>query len=134
MASNPIVWVDDDLDYMLLARRALRNNGVSNPIVCLQSHELARSYLRCFDGNEGSDDLPCLMVVEMRAAIEETIRLLSWIRARPAFDEVPLLLLDARFAGDVQQARELGVTEVLSKVVERDAVEALVSHIIRQWL
>jgi DNA-binding response OmpR family regulator len=134
MAVNPIVWMDDDLDYMRLVRRALRLNGVSNPTLHVQGHETARSYLGALDDNNRSDFSPCLVVIEARAPRVDSMLLVSWIRNRPTFATVPLVLLDAESGLDVQKSKELGATEVLVKAFHREAIDLLVSRITREWL
>jgi CheY-like chemotaxis protein len=132
MSLSPIVWIDDDLDYMLLAKRVLRNSGVSNPVICLQGLALGRSYLACFSLREASAALPCLIIVEVREPIVDAILFLARIRRR--FATVPALLLDARSGIDAEKANELGATAVLPRVLDRAAIDALVARIIQEWL
>jgi DNA-binding response OmpR family regulator len=133
MPSNPLVWVNDDQNYMLLVRRALRTSGVPNPVLWVQGFEFVRSYLGGLDDKDRTYFFPCLIVVEVRPPAADALLFLSWIRAR-AFATVPLVLLDAQSGLDVWEAKELGATEVLAKLVEREAIQALVTRIIREWL
>ena len=129
-----IVWVGEDLDYTLLVRRVLRNKAVSNAVICVQSVELARAYFGCLDRDERGDAFPCLIIIEARIPVLESMTLLSWLREQDEFATVPILLLDAESGIDIQRAKELGATDVVKKDCQNGAISALVARIICEWL
>ena len=134
MASRPIVWIDNDLDYMLLVRHALRDRGVSNPFVCLTGEELGRSYLSLFEQSGDDQDLPCLVAIEVRWPTMAGLALLKWIRAREEFLAVPVLLLGNPSAIDSRIAKEFGADDFYPKLWNTDAIDSLVIHIVQNWL
>jgi two-component system, response regulator len=132
-ADAPIVWIDHDLDYLLLARRALRNLGVSTPVVCLTDEALARGYLGQF-ATDSAEGLPRLIVIEVRSPLPDGLNLLKWIRARSQFTAVPVLLAMDSPEFDRDKAKELGATAFFIRVLKFNFISELADQIIRDWI
>jgi CheY-like chemotaxis protein len=133
MSASPIVWIDHDLDYLLLARRALRGQGISNAVVCLTDGGLGSAYLAQFPQPQ-AEEFPALIVIEVREPLLEGLGLLKWIRARSQFNNVPVLLGLASPGVDRENAIRLGASGFFIKVRNLDAITELAAAIVRDWL
>ena len=130
---HSILWIDSDLDFILLVRRALRSKGVSNPVVCLNCEELGRSYLSQFS-KPNREGFPCLIVVELRLPIAADLAFVKWIRERKRFDGVPVLLISNDVTLGTTEAQTLGATDFWMKRWDREALAALADRIVREWI
>src|SRR5262245_42100512 len=106
MSSQPIVWIDRNLDYSLLVKRVFRRNSVQNPIVTLTNGELALSYLGTTWRRDYS--FPLLVVSEVSPPEIDGFGVLSWIKATPKLARIPVLLLGEQTENNVKRASDLG--------------------------
>ena len=134
MSEQSVLWISSDLDYTMAVRRAFRGAGVTNPMVCLTSNELARSYLLAFHARNEIRALPLLVVVDISHPTLKGFDVLTLIKATPSFANFRVALLGPHDRATIQQAKSLGAAGYAVKPVDLSAVSGLVAAIIENWL
>ena len=129
---HPIVWVDPDLDYTFVVRRAFMSARIENPIVCLTTGELAMSYLTGY--GPSSDPSPLLIVIGSPLAGMSRLQLLAKLKERPRLASIPVVFLGPESEVEHAMLKQLGVAAVLKKSVVKDKIVSLVADIIATWL
>lgn len=108
---------EDDPNDMFLFTRLLKSCGVANPLhLALHGQEAIDLLARMGDGS-GLVDRPGIVFLDERMPQADGLRVLAWLRERPAFAQVPVVLFAERDDGTAlaQAARELGAQCVLRK-------------------
>ncbi len=135
--SNPILIVDDDPDDLFLIRKAIRENEIPNPVVCVRDGEEALEYLRREDrfAEVPPGPLPSLILLDLnmpRMNGHETLRVLKGDRA---LKSIPAVVLSTSASPeDVSKAYELGANAYISKPDSYDKLVATVKALKDFWL
>jgi CheY-like chemotaxis protein len=128
---RPVVWVDPDLDYSFLMRRALLHAAIENPLVCLTSGELAISYLTKWSA---SDPVPLLIVIGAALPNMPRMQLLTRLKNWPKIASTPVVFLEREPEVGPEILRQLGVLGVLKKSSEKDKTIRLLTNVIANYL
>jgi CheY-like chemotaxis protein len=124
-----IVAVDDDHDDADLLRILLRKAGLSNPVEIFREGEqlvtslskLAQSSLKTLR------PLLCFLDIKMPSMTGHDV--LRWIRAQPALDRLPVVMLSSsEHPRDVQQAAQNGAQCYLTKYPQPAVLKEVVEE------
>lgn len=131
----PIVWIDDELDFLHLVRRAMRKEGFQEPVVCLESGSLAISYLAQFTGLRKANSFPAIILLDIRMPTMDGFEVLKWIKARPEFVKTPVVMLTGSdHNDDTERAKRLGAAAFYTKPASYFEILALVNEIRKVWI
>jgi two-component system, response regulator len=104
-----VLLIEDNLDDVLLTRRALKKAGVDAPLAV------------CGDGDEGVSYLtreraPALVLLDWKLPRRSGLEVLTWIRANRALAGLPVLVLSSsRMQEDIDGAYLAGADSFLEK-------------------
>lgn len=121
-----ILLVEDNEDHLDLARTALEDGGLKNPIHSVGSVQEARAYLRESAGRA----LPCLILLDIWLPDVSGIELLREIKQDPALRAIPVVILtttDERLI--INAAYRLGADSHLIKPLQFEELYATVQQI-----
>jgi CheY-like chemotaxis protein len=120
---HDILLVEDDPDHAELARDALSDAGLCNPIVTVDTAARALDYLMARGefqarGNGGV----CVILLDLRLPDGSGFDVLRAVRDHPAHRSTPVVVLTTSAnSPDVQQAYALGANSYLVKPVGYEA-------------
>ena len=104
-----IFVVEDQADDLYFLKRALRQAGVSRPIVVAEDGEEALAYLAGYP--DGSAPPPALMLLDLEIPRLSGFEVLSGVRKNPSLSHLPIIVFsDSDNVSDIQRALELGAT------------------------
>jgi CheY-like chemotaxis protein len=131
---RPVLIVDDDPSARLLVRESLRVLGLANPCVeATDGGEAMEALQRCLA--LGPESLPALVLVDRHMPGVSGLELLRWMRATPALDALPVVMLTADDGMDgVSEAYRLTVSSYLIKPVGFGALAAVIRGLELPWL
>lgn len=107
----PILLAEDDEADVLLMRRALREAGVTNPLVVVSNGQEAIAYLNGEGpyAQRGKYPSPCVLVLDLRMPLMDGFEVLTWLQKRRRPKDLQVIILSSsELETDVLQAFELG--------------------------
>jgi|SRR5436190_14155374 len=115
---SSILLVDDDENDVLVMSMALKNAGLSCPILAASDGREAQDYLsgagKFADRREYP--LPYLLLLDLKLPRIMGLEVLRWMRERPEFDStIVLVLSSSRMPDDIQNAYRLRANAYLVK-------------------
>src|SRR5512137_241283 len=90
-----ILLAEDDENDIFLMGRAFDRAGIPNPLFVVHNGQEAIDYL-AGNGAYGRRDrfpLPGLILLDLKMPWMDGFDVLKWLRARPQFDELPVVVL-----------------------------------------
>jgi CheY-like chemotaxis protein len=113
-----LLIIDDDEADLVLIEAALRKNGVTDDIRCLDSGEKAIAYLNG-DGEYGDRlrfPFPTLVMTDLKMPGKDGFSVLSHIKEHPHHKIIPVLVLSGSAdADDVKRSYAMGASCYLKK-------------------
>lgn len=121
--SAVILLVEDDSNYVLLIKRALKEAGVEQTLRTARDGEEALRYLEGSGlfADRSRHPLPCLILMNVKLPKVDGLEVLRWLRGRAEFQEIPVLMVtssDEPF--DREEAERNGVEGCRVKPVSFD--------------
>ena len=114
---SEILIVEDNEDHLALTLDALEDAGVSNPIHTAGTLREARAYLKGCSERTG-DDLPCVILLDVRLPDGSGMDLLREIRQDPLLHLLPVVVLTSSDnTPDIHNAYQLGANSYLVKPI-----------------
>lgn len=132
-----ILLVEDDGADIVLIRRAFRNARIANPLIEVRDGHAAIQYL---SGEGVFEDrirhpIPFLVLLDLRLPKLSGFEVLEWIRERPNFSEMIVVVLTASdYIRDVNRSHEMGANSYLVKPGTFEELVELVRQIEGRWL
>ena len=119
MRSRPLpsfFVAEDDPNDMFLLTRLLKGCGSANPLhLALNGQEAIELLARVADGS-GLAEVPSVVFLDLRMPRLDGFGVLRWLRSRPAFANVPVVMLSGTAEPeDVERAFEYGAQCFLRK-------------------
>src|SRR4051812_9043761 len=111
-----VLVLEDDPNDAILIRRAFLL-GASRAFVCRNTSE-ARAYLlgAGMYGDREVYPFPHLIVTDVRLGDESGIHFLAWVRSKPEFRGLPVVVLSGSATeAEIEEAMALGAAKVLTK-------------------
>ncbi|MFH0953738.1 MAG: response regulator [Verrucomicrobiota bacterium] len=134
--SDVILLVEDNPDDQVLTERALRANGIQNPIVIARDGVEAVKYL----SEQGPDrkrlhGLPRLILLDLGLPKVSGLQVLDYVRRDPETKGIPIVVLTASAEDrDYMESRDLGAKCYVEKPVNFDEFIAMVRRMWPLWL
>ena len=116
-----ILVIDDDRDSHLFVRFAIKPLSQLYRLESVMSALEAMQYLL---GEKGFGDrerypLPDLILLDLKMPIMDGFQLLEWIRARPLFGNLPIVVLTgSNYQPDMIRAHEMGANSFVVKALD----------------
>ncbi|HVZ79538.1 MAG TPA: response regulator [bacterium] len=134
--ARPILVVDDDADDRMMIEKALRKEGVENPIRFLGNGEELMDYLkRKGDFSKIEDLWPCFILLDLNMPRMDGRKALLFIKADPEVKKIPVLVLSTSNAEeDIMRSYNLGANSFIRKPVNFEDLLAMARSLKNYWL
>ena len=132
----PLLLVEDNPDHALLAREALEDAGLRNPVHVTETFRESLSYLEEAAGRHEQEgrDLPCLVLLDIWLPDASGFDLLQVMRARRALQGIPVIVLStAQDQPSLNFAYRLGAAHFLSKPLDTDELRIITGRLGLEW-
>ena len=132
-----ILLVEDNPNDVQLTQRALKRNNFNHELVVLKDGVEALEYLTqaCQTQLEGREQLPALIILDLRLPRTDGLELLRAIRSNPRLKRLPIVVLTAsKEDEDFLRSYRLGANSCIRKPVDFDQFVEAVRDLGRYWL
>ena len=132
-----ILLVEDNLTDAELTMRALKRKNLANKLVWVKDGEEALDfiYARGQFANRNPEDLPRLILLDLRMPKVDGLEVLKDIKANEKTRKIPVVVLtSSQEDQDVVESYKLGVNSYVSKPVEFDDFLEAVSTLGLYWM
>jgi CheY-like chemotaxis protein len=132
-----LLVVEDDPNDVMFILRGLKQAGVGDHVQVARDGGEAVAYL---EGKGAYHDrtlhpLPALMTLDLKLPRTSGLEVLKRIRNDPRFKDLPVVILtSSKEPGDIERARELGISAYHVKPVEFKEFNALIRSIGHIWM
>jgi len=135
--SFTVLLVEDDLNDIILVKRAFKMARIKNPLQIVTDGQEAISYLRG-DGkyaDRSAHPLPKLIVMDIRMPRRSGFEVLEWVKdcSKPLHRIPVVIVSSSEDPADINRAYELGANAYMVKPVQFRAVEHLFESITHYW-
>ena len=131
-----ILIAEDDANDILLLRRALKKNNISNPVQVVQDGEEAIAYLSGQGkfGDRSVFPTPKLIIMDLKMPRKGGFEVLEWLKANPEFQVIPTLVLSSsKQDTDIQRAYAFGANTYMVKPSTFDELQEMMKAIYDYW-
>jgi CheY-like chemotaxis protein len=130
-----LLWVDDDLDELAIALRALRQAEIEAEIMVASDGLEALEVLSLSSEGSGAEVLrPQVIFVDLHMPRVDGFELLRALRELPATRDIPIVVVSSSNAPeDIRRSYELGANSYLVKHSEGFAPGAELAAAARYW-
>jgi CheY-like chemotaxis protein len=131
-----ILLVEDDPNDVLFLQRALKKNGINNPVSVLSDGEEAIAYLTGSD--HYSDRLkypfPKVIMLDLKMPRRGGLEVLEWLKEHPQYRVIPTLVLtSSRINEDVIKAYGLGANSYMVKPSNFEELQRMIKTAYDYW-
>ncbi|HEY1227632.1 MAG TPA: response regulator [Ramlibacter sp.] len=136
-ANRTVLLVEDNLDDVLLTRRAFRKAGLASALQVAGDGDEAVAYL-AGDGafaDRQAHPLPSLVLLDWKLPRRSGREVLQWVRAQERFTGLPVVVLtSSREQEDIDQAYSAGANSYIQKPVLLEKLAELSERLHAYWL
>ncbi len=119
MKQGKILLVEDNPDDVALTIRALKSHNITNEVVVAQDGVKALDYLFGTDGTGGPDELPAVVLLDLKLPRVNGLEVLQRIRANKRTHLLPCVILTSSDEErDVIDGYKLGANSYVRKPVD----------------
>lgn len=133
----PILMVDDDKDDQMLTEKALKENGLKNPMRFLMDGEEMLDYLKRkgkFSTPENSPR-PCLIILDLNMPRMDGRKALLFLKADPDLKKIPVVVLStSRAEEDIMRSYNLGANSFIVKPSDFNGLIVMAESLKKYWL
>lgn len=128
-----ILLVDDDEDDRLMAREALQESLLTNPLVeAIDGIEMMEYLAAQVEQNLA---LPGLILLDLSMPRMDGREALAKLKQNPAYRRIPVVVLTtSKTEEDIYRTYDLGVNSFISKPLSFDGLVAVMTELGRYWL
>jgi len=134
---KPVLVVEDSENDALLIQRQLRNHGVTNPIVLLNSGDEAILYLSGVGKymDRVAYQLPFVILLDVKLpGSTNGLAVLRWARGMPGLENLLIIVIsELEDAGVIREAYRLGANSYLTKPANGEEIRNLLRGFSRYW-
>lgn len=135
---NPtVLLVEDDDNDVFFMKRAMKLEGMANPVHVASDGRQAIQYLGGTGeySNRAKFPLPCLVLLDLKLPHVMGLDVLKWIREQPELKNVIVLVFtSSKLPPDISRAYSLGANSYLVKPSSSAELPGVVGMIKRYWL
>jgi two-component system response regulator len=132
-----ILMVDDNPDFIELARRAFSKAGISSPIVVAEDGTEALDYLFATGtlGDRGPENNPALVLLDLKLPRVDGLDVLRQLRSDPRTRNLPVVILTTSVEErDVLRSYELGCNSYIRKPIDFVQLAEAIRQLGLYWL
>lgn len=131
-----ILLADDDEDDRMMAREALAEARVRNPLVCVNDGVELLDYLLGTGPHEGCQPrLPGLILLDLNMPRIDGREALETIKSHPTLRRIPIVILTTSLAEeDIFRTYDLGVNSFITKPVAFNELVDVMALLGQYWL
>lgn len=137
MKDRVILLVEDNRSDVLLTKRALEKNRISNELVIAEDGQEALDYLLCEGAHTGRnpDKLPMLILLDLKLPKVDGLEVLQRIRAEERTKRIPVVVLTSSTEHeDLARSYDLGVNSFVRKPIDFTQFIEAVKQLGLYWL
>jgi two-component system response regulator len=137
MTNHDILLVEDDLDCVLLTRRALRKCGIADDLAVVHDGVGALDYLFATGayGERDRREMPRLVLLDLDLPKLDGFEVLRRLRADEQTKLLPVVVLtSSREESDLLRAHSLGANSYIRKSVDSTEFNEAIRLLGRYWL
>jgi two-component system response regulator len=137
MGDAAILLIEDNDDDIALTLRAFKKNNIKNTVVVARDGVEALDYLFATGSHSGRDrnDLPQVVLLDLKLPRIEGLEVLRRIRAEPATEMLPIVVLtSSKEEQDLIQSYRLGCNSYVRKPVDFDEFVEAARQLGLYWL
>jgi CheY-like chemotaxis protein len=131
-----ILIAEDDPNDVILLERALRRNGINNPIQVSRDGEAALSYLQGLGeyANREKHPVPSVLFLDIKMPKKSGLEVLKWLHEHQECKVVPkIVLTSSRQESDVEEAYGLGAHSYIVKPVSFENLVQMIKTAFDYW-
>src|SRR5262245_33679630 len=132
MDTKPVLYVEDDDADVFLMERAWRKVRLSHPLYIVGDAQEAAHYLTGTGRftQRSECPMPALMIMDLKLPRMSRLELLKWIRRQDAIHALRVIVLSSSgLATDIEQAKDLGVSDYWVKQSDPQKLEEMVASL-----
>jgi len=137
LAHSDILLVEDDLNDVLLIKRAFNRANLLSPLHVVNDGDSAVDYLAGSDpyGDRSLHPLPALILLDLKLPRRSGLEVLEWLKQQPELRRLPVVVLTSSQENkDIDRAYDLNANSYLVKPVAPDALLEMVKMLDLYWL
>jgi two-component system response regulator len=117
--SGHILLVEDNSDDVALTQRALKSHNITNEVIVARDGVQALEYLFGKDGTGGAEELPAVVLLDLKLPRVNGMEVLKRIRAEERTKALPVVILTSSDEErDVVDGYSLGANSYVRKPVD----------------
>lgn len=126
----PVLVVDDSEEELHLIKRLLAKAQVKNPVVTFDDASRVMTFLKAASATPDSGLMPCILFTDLKMPGVDGLDLVKWIRTQKSFARLPVVMLSGSGEDrEVKRAKELGVTECLTKLPTPETLSKVIANL-----
>ncbi|MFZ5861547.1 MAG: response regulator [Nitrospirota bacterium] len=131
---QPILLVDDNPMDLDLTVKAMKEQGITNPILICRDGEEALEFIERHHAPD-DPDLPLIVLLDLRLPKVDGIEVLRQAREHPIWKRIPFIVLTtSRENTDINRAYDLGVNSYIVKPVDFPQFSELTKMLKLYWV
>jgi two-component system, response regulator len=137
MLDQVILLVEDNTSDVLLTKRALEKNRISNELIIAEDGQAALDYLYCEGAHaqRNPDKLPMLILLDLKLPKVDGLEVLRRIRDEERTRRIPVVILtSSKEHEDLTKSYDLGVNSFVRKPVDFTQFVEAVKQLGLYWL
>ncbi|MDB6026191.1 MAG: response regulator receiver protein [Verrucomicrobiales bacterium] len=131
-----ILIAEDDENDIHLLERALRKNGITNPVQVCRDGEEAINYLRGIDSyaDRTKYPFPSVIFLDLKMPRKSGLDVLSWLKAHSECSVIPAIMLtSSREESDIAAAYKLGANSYIVKPLNFEKFQEMIKTAYDYW-
>jgi CheY-like chemotaxis protein len=137
MNVKKILLVEDNQSDIILTKRALDKSRIYNELVVVEDGAEALDYLYC-RGNyadKDPDDLPSIILLDLKLPKVDGLTVLKTIRTEPSTRRLPVIVMtSSKEDQDIASSYDLGANSYIRKPVDFNKFAEAVNYLGLYWL
>jgi CheY-like chemotaxis protein len=136
MKNHKVLLVEDDINDVILIRRAFKKANMIEPIQIVENGEDAIDYLA---GTGKFRDrkiypLPSLILLDLKLPRKSGHEVLNWVKKQPKIKRIPIVVISSsKRSPDINRAYDLGANSYMLKPISFGVLLKKIKEIDKYW-